>query len=189
MTMAREPQLTSGERTELLRAARRTLEEYLTSHRAPTIETASPALLEPRGAFVTLHTGKHLRGCIGTFEASDPLLDTVQRMAIAAATNDPRFPRVEAEELPALHLEISALSALRPARAEDVKVGVHGIYITRGFNRGVLLPQVATENNWDRDTFLDHTCMKAGLHPGAWREPDTKIELFSAEVFGEARAE
>jgi hypothetical protein len=183
--MPHEPLLSPEERTELLRAARRTLEEYLSSHRAPNIETASKSLLEPRGAFVTLHKGRHLRGCIGTFEATDPLLDTVQRMAIAAATNDPRFPRVQADELPALHLEISALSPLRTASAEEIEVGVHGIYITRGFNRGVLLPQVATENNWDRETFLDHTCMKAGLHPGAWREPGTKIELFSAEVFGE----
>jgi len=187
--MAQEPQLTPEERAELLRAARRTIEEHLTSHRTPSIETTSQALLQPRGAFVTLHKGKSLRGCIGTFEAADPLLDTVQRMAIAAATNDPRFPRVQADELPSLHLEISALTPLRQGSAEEVQVGVHGIYITRGFYRGVLLPQVATENNWDRETFLDHTCIKAGLHPGAWRESGTKIELFSAEVFGEERTE
>ncbi len=177
--------LSPAEREELLRAARRTLEEYLVNQRTPSIEAKAPRLLEPRGAFVTLHRGRQLRGCIGTFEATNPLLDTVQRMAIAAATTDPRFPAVTADELSDLWLEISALTPLRRATADEIEVGVHGIYVTRGYFRGVLLPQVATEHGWDRQTFLEHTCMKAGLPPSAWREPDLRIEIFSADVFGE----
>jgi uncharacterized protein len=187
--MPQEPLLIPDARAELLRAARRTLEEYLTSHRTPVIEAIDAALLQPRGAFVTLHKGRGLRGCIGTFESTDPLLDTVQRMVIAAATNDPRFPPVDREELPQLHIEISALSPLRQAAPEEIEVGVHGIYLTCAFHRGVLLPQVATENGWDRETFLDHTCHKAGIPPGSWRDPSTKIEIFSAEVFGEPHSE
>lgn len=173
------------ERHELLLSARRTLEEQLHYGRALVIEEVSDNLLEPRGAFVTLHKNGSLRGCIGTFEATDPLISTVQRMAIAAATKDPRFPPVEAEELSSLDLEISVLSPLSKASPEEVQVGVHGIYITRGFYRGVLLPQVAVEYGWDSQTFLKQTCLKAGLPPLAWQDPETQIEIFTAEVFGE----
>lgn len=178
--------LGQGERQDLLRAARRTLEEYLSTRRTPVIETSSASLMEDRGAFVTLHRGSQLRGCIGTFEASGPLLNTVQRMAVAAATTDPRFPPVTPDELPELWIEISALSPLREASADQIEVGVHGVYITSGFRRGVLLPQVATENGWDRETFLDHTCIKAGLSKSDWRDQSTRIEVFTAEVFGES---
>jgi AmmeMemoRadiSam system protein A len=177
--------LSGAEQHELLRAARRTLEVYLESGKTPALETESTALLQQRGAFVTLHRGKQLRGCIGTFEARDPLIDTVQRMAVAAATTDPRFPAVTSDELEQLHLEISALTPLQEATADEVEVGRHGIYITMGFQRGVLLPQVATENGWDRTTFLEHTCRKAGLPPQAYKDPEARIEVFSAEVFGE----
>ena len=177
--------LTDEERSLLLQTARRTLEEYLTSGRKLEADVGAPALQRPRGAFVTLHKQGRLRGCIGTFEAQGPLLQTVQRMAIAAATTDPRFDSVQGGELPELDLEISVLSPLQKVSAEEVEVGVHGIYVTRGFKRGVLLPQVATENNWDRETFLNHTCLKAGLPSSAWRDADVTIEAFSAEVFGE----
>ena len=178
-------QLNPAEQGELLRVARTTMEEHLANHRTPVIETASSRLMQRAGAFVTLHKGRHLRGCIGTFEASDPLLNTVQRMAVAAATSDPRFPPVDRDELGELDIEISALSPLWEANAADVEVGAHGIYVTRGFKRGVLLPQVATENGWNRETFLAHTCIKAGIDPDAWKDPATRIELFTAEVFGE----
>ena len=131
-------QLSDEDRTELLQVARRTLEVFLSTNQTPVIETESQSLLQPRGAFVTLHKGAQLRGCIGTFEASDPLLSTVQRMAVSAATSDPRFPKVGEEELAEIHLEISALSPLAEAAPEEVEVGVHGIYITLGFRRGVL---------------------------------------------------
>jgi uncharacterized protein len=179
-------QLTEEERAELLRIARRTLEEYLATKRKPAIEVASARLREERrGAFVTLHHGAKLRGCIGTFEAEEAICDTVQRMAVASATSDPRFPSVKADELGELRIEISVLSPLTVATAEEVRVSEHGIYITRGYHRGVLLPQVATENGWDRETFLAHTCLKAGLDPDDWRDPKTQIEVFSADVFGE----
>jgi AmmeMemoRadiSam system protein A len=177
--------LSEAEQKELLGAARRTLEVYLTNSQTPSIETSSSALLERRGAFVTLHKASQLRGCIGTFEEKDPLIDTVQRMAVAAATTDPRFPPVKTDELSSLEIEISALTPLREAAPEEIQVGVHGIYITRGLQRGVLLPQVATENRWDRETFLEHTCLKAGLPTDAWKETGTQIEIFSAEVFSE----
>lgn len=177
--------LTEEDRNQLLQTARRTLQEHLASGRRLALDAGSPALQQERGAFVTLHKHGQLRGCIGTFEAQGRLQETVQRMVIAAATTDPRFPSVTADELPELDLEISVLSPLREISAEEVEVGTHGIYITRGFRRGVLLPQVATDHGWDRETFLNHTCIKAGLPTSAWREPDTIIEAFSAEVFGE----
>jgi len=177
--------LSQADQKELLLVARRTLGVFLESGKTPSIETESSDLLEPRGAFVTLHKGAQLRGCIGTFESSDPLIDTVQRMVVAAATKDPRFPAVLTDELADLWLEISALTPRRQATADEVEVGTHGVYVTRGYSRGVLLPQVATEHNWDRETFLDHTCLKAHLPADAWRDSETTIEVFSAEVFGE----
>ncbi len=177
--------LTDEERAQLLRTARRTLEEHLASGQRLAVDASSPALQQERGAFVTLHKHGRLRGCIGTFEAQGPLQETVQRMVIAAATTDPRFPTVTADELPQLDMEISVLSPLQAVSAEEIEVGTHGIFITRGGRRGVLLPQVATDHGWDRETFLSHTCIKAGLPTSAWREPDTVIEAFSAEVFGE----
>lgn len=183
--MTTDELLSAEERAELLRCARRTLEVFLETHSLLALDKVEPGLLRPGGAFVTLHRGRELRGCIGTFEARDPIVETVQRMAISAATGDPRFPRVQPDELDALHIEISVLSPLRQAAPEEVEVGTHGVYITRGPQRGVLLPQVASENNWDRETFLDHTCLKAGLPVGAWREPGTVIEVFTAQVFGE----
>jgi AmmeMemoRadiSam system protein A len=178
--------LQENERQELLRVARLTLELYLQHHQTLQIDAVSDGLLEHRGAFVTLHKkDRQLRGCIGTFESRAPLITTVQRMAIAAATTDPRFPAVRLAELVDLHFEISALTPLRRAKSEEIIVGEHGIFITNGYQRGVLLPQVATENGWNRQTFLEHTCLKAGLPSQAWKETETVIEIFSAEVFGE----
>ncbi len=181
--------LSRDEKLTLLSAARRTMEAYLTSGVKPELKADTERLKEEAGAFVTLHKGDQLRGCIGSFTGEGPLLGTVQSMAVAAATRDPRFPSVTSEELSGLSLEISVLSPLRVASAEEVEVGKHGIYITRAHHRGVLLPQVATEHGWDRETFLDHTCIKAGLPPGTWKDKETTIELFSAEVFGEGEDE
>ncbi len=178
-------ELGAEERASLLRAARRAIAEHLAGRALPVVDDAGEALQEPRGAFVSLHKAGRLRGCIGTFEASAPLIRTVQRMAVSAATSDPRFPPVTEQELPQLALEISVLSPLREVRPQEVTVGQHGVYITRGTRRGVLLPQVATEHGWDRQTFLQHTCLKAGLPPEAWQDPRTMIEAFTAEVFGE----
>ncbi len=144
------------------------------------------ALRERRGVFVTLTGGGSLRGCIGLIIANEPLSDSIPRMAVAAATEDPRFPNVTAEEAPLLEIEVSVLT--RPKRITDletVEVGTHGLIVRQGAKQGLLLPQVATDHGWDRETFLSHTCIKAGLPTSAWREPDTVIEAFSAEVFGE----
>lgn len=134
---------------------------------------------------MTLELGGHLRGCIGTFRSAEPLYWVVEKMAVAAALYDPRFPPVPAEELAAIDIEISALTPLRVIDDPSIiEVGVHGLYITQDDQGGVLLPQVATEWGWDREEFLTQTCHKAGLPANAWRKGAT-IEVFEAEVFGE----
>ena len=177
--------LDAEDRAELLRVARRTIAHHLETRQAPTFETGRPRLLEPAGAFVTLRIATRLRGCIGTFEVERPLLDVVSRMAVAAATSDPRFPALSPEELPQVVIEISVLGTRQAVNAEEVVVGQHGIHLQQGPYRGVLLPQVAVDNNWSREQFLSGTCRKAGLPADAWRSPDTRIEVFSAQVFEE----
>ncbi len=141
-------------------------------------------LREKRGAFVTLHKGDALRGCIGYIRAQKPLYQTIQEMAQAAAFQDSRFKPVTGEELKDISIEISVLTPLKKInRIEEIAVGTHGIYIVKQFHSGLLLPQVATENRWDRETFLRHTCAKAGLPEDAWRESDAEIYIFSADIF------
>jgi AmmeMemoRadiSam system protein A len=173
----------------LLGLARTTIDERL-GGRPPQIPSIDGLpcrreLEDPRGAFVTLKIGGVLRGCIGHVVAVAPLWQSVRDNALAAAFEDPRFPELVADELPKTTIEISALTPMRPAMPNEVQVGHHGILIERGRSRGLLLPQVATEYGWDRETFLDHTCRKAGLEPGCWRRDDTAINIFSAEIFGE----
>ena len=150
-------------------------------------EVVDDALRRPAGAFVTLTTPDvDLRGCIGSIEARAPLYLAVHSGALSAAFRDPRFPPVRREELDRLHIEISVMGPIeRVDDIDDIVVGRDGLIISRGGYAGLLLPQVATEYGWDRHTFLDHTCVKAGLPKGAWRQDGTKIEKFSAEVFGE----
>ena len=138
------------------------------------------------GAFVTLHSRGKLRGCIGNMTGVRPLLDTIKQMAEASAFEDPRFSPLSAKELPEADIEISVLSPLRLIRnMEEIEVGRHGLYIRREGASGVLLPQVAAEQGWDRDTFLTHVCYKAGLPGSCYREPETEIQIFTAEIFGE----
>ena len=179
--------LTAEERAELLRVARRSLEEHFAGSGPFRPEPRSPTLAEKRGAFVTLHQAPDgdLRGCVGMMRAEESLVRTVARMAVAAATEDGRFEPVTAEELPELHLEISALGPMLPIRPEDVEVGRHGLLLNHRGCRGVLLPQVPVEHGWDRETFLDHTCLKAGLLPGTWQEDGVELLGFTADVFGE----
>jgi hypothetical protein len=177
--------LDAAARTELLGIARRAIAETVRGSQRTETKTANPALQTPQGAFVTITIGGELRGCIGTFREDTPLFRTVAQMAVAAAKEDPRFPPLSAAELPKIHVEISALTPMKPvADVREIEVGRHGLYITRGFNSGVLLPQVATEYGWDRTTFLEQTCRKAGLPKNAWQE-GAKILSFEAEVFGE----
>ena len=178
--------LDEGEQRELLRIARSTLTEHLDTGLIPPGKPHKQPLLDPAGAFVTLKTaGDDLRGCIGTFAAHRPLYETVQEMAIAAATSDPRFPPVTLEELDGLVVEISVLSGLEPIRPEDVVVGTHGLAISRGLDRGVLLPQVPVEWGWDRETFVEQVCLKAGLPRNAYKDPNALLEAFTAQVFSE----
>jgi len=143
---------------------------------------------EKGGAFVTLtrRGDGTLRGCVGYVNAVFPLWDAVARAAQAAAFDDGRFARVTFKEFPDLALEISVLGEPRPLKPEAVEVGTHGLVIRRGGSSGLLLPQVPVEHAWDRTTFLDATCRKAGLPTGAWRDPATEVLGFTAEVFGRA---
>ena len=180
--------LTSEGRTLLLSIARTTIEAQVRGDRAPDVEVHAGVLKERRGAFVTLHMHGRLKGCIGYVEAHKPLHETIREMAAAAAFSDPRFPPVTEAEVPELEIEISVLSPLREIRdVEEIEVGVHGILLAQGRRQGLLLPQVATEQGWDREMFLEHTCVKAGLSRNVWRDPRTRIRIFSAEVFGEER--
>ncbi|MBU4484889.1 AmmeMemoRadiSam system protein A [bacterium] len=178
--------LSSEEKKFLLKLVRSTLEVYLRDKRSPKPPSVAENLQKECGAFVTLHNHGQLRGCIGNMIASRPLINTIQHMAIAASTQDSRFPSITFDELKDIDVEISVLSPMCEIKdVNEIEVGKHGILISKGMYSGVLLPQVATEQGWDRDEFLIHTCYKAGLSSDAWRDPNTKIEIFSAQVFGE----
>jgi AmmeMemoRadiSam system protein A len=149
-------------------------------------EPAAPALAAPGAAFVTLHVGGALRGCIGTSERRRPLWSVVGEMAAAAATRDPRFRPIEVEDLSALKVEISVLTPdVRIHSPQEIQIGRHGLDVRRGFARGLLLPQVAVEHGLDREHFLAATCRKAGLPADAWQDEKTEVRVFEAEVFGE----
>lgn len=147
-------------------------------------EVPSEVLRQPAGAFVTLHTGGSLRGCIGYIEPKLPLLQTVAEGAQAAAFHDPRFPPLREEELDSLEVEISVLSPVFPLEAGEVEIGKHGLLVTAEGRRGLLLPQVPVEHGWDREKFIEETCVKAGLPRTAWKEGAT-LSAFTAQVFPE----
>ena len=180
---AAEFSLTKEEKGELLRLARQAVETYVSEKKVVGAETQDATLLSERGAFVTLKKKGELRGCIGFIEPVAPLWDTVIQTAIYAASEDPRFTPVSPEELRELQYEISVLTPLK--KIDDpkiVQVGRHGLVIVMGRNRGILLPQVPIENNWDREMFLDQACLKAGLPPDAWKK-GAEISIFEAIVF------
>lgn len=144
------------------------------------------ALNERCGCFVTIKQNGQLRGCIGNFQSERPLFREIAEMAVAAASKDPRFHPIEKSELESFDLEISVLTPLEKIEdIELIEVGKHGIYLEKNFSRGVLLPQVATEYDWDRLTFVQQTCLKAGLPKTAWQDADTDIYIFSAQIFHE----
>jgi len=179
-----EESLNEIEKKELLSIARLAVMSRLEGKKEQ-LSTDLAGLKIHGGAFVTIHKRGELRGCIGLFESARPLFETVADMAQSAAFRDPRFSPLSPDEAGDIDFEISVLSPLREiGDVSEIKLGIHGIYITKGYNRGVLLPQVAAEQGWDRDTFLAHTCLKAGLPEDAWRE-GAKIEIFSAQVFGD----
>ena len=182
-------ELTAAQKTRLLQLARETLESHF-HHKKYHSWQDDPVLSILKsvqtGAFVTLTRTGELRGCIGMTESDDPLPAVIEEMAIAAATQDPRFGSVNAEELPVIEIEISVLTPPESIAAIDqIEIGRHGLIIVDGWQRGLLLPQVPVEWNWDRETFLGYTCAKAGLPKNAWKNPSTQIYWFEAIVFSE----
>jgi AmmeMemoRadiSam system protein A len=173
------------ERKQLLRLAHQAISAEL---RQQELDTSPPSahLAERRGAFTTLHRAGELRGCIGYVMPLHPLYRTIAETAAAAAFRDPRFAPVTADELAELQIEISVLSLPAPIKAEEVAVGRHGLMVTLGHARGLLLPQVPLEWGWGRERFLSETCRKAGLPPDAWKH-GARLEAFTAEVFGESQ--
>jgi len=184
-----DEKLSADEQETLLELARHAVLSRIERGEAPKdldAFTITPMLKQNLGAFVTLKINKRLRGCIGYLTGRGPLYKTVIQNAINAAVNDPRFQPVVAEEVPRLHIEISVLSpVVEVDDPEEIVVGRDGLIVSRGFHRGTLLPQVAPEYGWNRTEFLEHTCAKAGLPKDAWKDPKTKIERYSAQVFGE----
>lgn len=182
--------LTEAEKQSLLEIARSTLESHIRKGKVPEVKPLTPRLAEKRGAFVTLHKQGMLRGCIGYVEAVKPLYQAVSDMAVSASTQDPRFPPVTVKELADIDIEITVLSPLsRISDPESVVVGKHGLIMRQGYRSGLLLPQVPVEQGWDRETFLEHTCLKAGLGPDAWKDKATQMFVFTGQVFGEAKQE
>lgn len=176
--------LSEEEKKTLKELAYNTIKAKLEGKPLPTIQNPKGKLLERRGAFVTIHKNGQLRGCIGYVEGLRPLWETVRDMAIQAAFHDPRFPPLSAAELPFIDIEISVLTPLERLKdISDIEIGKHGLVVRRGFYSGLLLPQVAAEYGWSRETFLEWTCRKAGLPPDAWKSNDTEIYIFSADVF------
>ncbi|MBO3839520.1 MAG: TIGR00296 family protein [Thermoproteota archaeon] len=194
-------ELTLEEGELLVKLARKAIEKYLKEGVVDTPPAdLSEVFYEPCGVFVTLnkiignveHGRRDLRGCIGFPEPIKPLVSALVEAAVAAAVEDPRFPPVTLDELSSIVIDVSVLTPPRLIDVEDrkmlpsmVKIGRDGLIVERGFNRGLLLPQVAVEENWDAETFLSYTCLKAGLPPECWRDKKTRIYSFQAIVFEE----
>ena len=176
--------LTAGEKSFLRRLAMTEIKSRFRKTEPLPAPPPGGHLEEKRGAFVTLTKHGALRGCIGHIQGNLPLVETIREMAPAAAFGDPRFPPVSEAELDELELEISVLTPLRLIKdISEIEVGVHGLYLECQGYAGLLLPQVATEYGWSREEFLEHTCMKAGLSSNCWRQSETRIYIFSADIF------
>lgn len=179
--------LNGEQKKTLLNIARKTIESYVRLGKREVFDINDPRLLALEGAFVTVTKHGQLRGCVGRIVSDQPLAKTVRDMAIAAVSSDPRFNPVAVDELGDIHVEISVLS--KPVVIGDVGqivMGKHGVIVGQGLHQGVFLPQVATETGWSKEQFLSELCsQKAGLKPDAWKDPQTKIEIFTANVFDE----
>lgn len=175
----------------MLELARRSISEVVLRKNLPAVPADPPAAAgspEIGGIFVSLHLHGHLRGCIGQLDPTGSLADLVARCARAAALDDPRFSPVREDEVSQLEIEISVLTRPQPIDPAAVRVGAHGLIVTCGRMRGLLLPQVASQYGWSTERFLEETCLKAGLEREAWKDPATRIEAFTAEVFGETES-
>jgi AmmeMemoRadiSam system protein A len=177
--------LTPDEERYLLGLARLAIEHYFKTGEHLQASVKDAKLKERRGAFVTLKVDGELRGCVGYPNPYKPLAETVIEMAVAAASQDFRFDPLTPEELAKTRIEISVLSLPQPVQdSTEVEVGRHGIIVAKGSCRGLLLPQVPIEQHWDRETYLRHGCLKAGLGPDEYKK-GAKIEVFTAQVFSE----
>ncbi len=167
----------------LLHVARSAIETFLERGEILPCRADSPALLQPRATFVTLweRASSDLRGCRGEPFARRPLVESVEHMAVASATDDPRFPPVRIGEVAGLRIGISALSPIAPIRPEAIEVGRHGLLIVKGSHAGLLLPEVPARYGWSREEFLGGVCEKAGLPPHAWSEAGVELQGFETE--------
>ena len=179
------PELDDKQRKELLELARTSISEYIQEDQVPDHKLEDPVFSHLSGVFVTLKSEDQLRGCIGYIKRDLPIYHAVQEIAVAAATSDPRFPPITLEELDKVSIEISILSPLnRIIDLDQIVVGTHGLVIFHDGHQGVLLPQVAVEHEWDRETFLENLCEKADLDPTCWMD-EPVIYTFTAVVFEE----
>ena len=180
-------ELNEQQQIDLLNLARKTIANKLGLEIDINLPSFQDDIFNTKcGSFVTLHINGNLRGCIGYIEGVKTIPETVKDMAISSAFSDPRFSSLKREEYKDIDIEISILSPIeRVNDINDIVVGRDGIIITKGYNRGLLLPQVAVEQRWDRDTFLTHTCYKTELPGDSWEKKDVIIEKFSAQVFSE----
>ena len=178
--------LSEQDKSYLLKLARRAIFTKCQNTPFELDVPQSKTLNEKRGAFVTLNKFNQLRGCIGYLEANKPLYQIIAEMAEAAAFSDPRFPQIKVDEVDDLKIEISVLSQLeRIQNIENIKIGSHGLLIKKQVHQGLLLPQVASHYGWDRNTFLDQTCLKAGIPEGSWKNSEVEVYIFSAQIFSE----
>jgi AmmeMemoRadiSam system protein A len=178
----------TDEKKELLSIARNSIQSYLEHNKIKYPEITNPKFLKKMGVFVTLHADNSLRGCIGYPLPEKPLVEAIVDNAISSSTQDPRFEPVALPEMKSIDIEISVLTVPQEVEGvDDVEIGRDGIIISKGFNRGLLLPQVPTEQNWTLDQYISYGCMKAGLPGDEWKR-GIKIETFQAIVFGESGA-
>jgi AmmeMemoRadiSam system protein A len=181
--------LADREKKSLLEIARRAVvsavEQQKPVQNLPERTEGEPRLLRPAGAFVTLMLRGRLRGCLGQLESNSPLREVVDHCARAVVREDPRFLPVRPDELASIEIELSVLSSPEEIRPDEIKVGTHGLIVSNGRYRGLLLPQVAAQFRWSAMRFLEETCEKAGLPRDAWKSPETRVEAFTAEVFSE----
>jgi len=181
--------MNDAQKNILLKIARDSIQAAVTDTPAPDFKTDDPQLNANCGCFVTLKNGPHLRGCIGQFISDKPLVNLISEVARSSATSDPRFidKPITLDEMPSLNIEISVLSPLK--KTDDpmsLRLGIDGIYIRKKGRSGCFLPQVAEETNWTKKQFLSYCCShKAGLSPDAWKDPQTEVFLFTAEIFSQ----
>jgi AmmeMemoRadiSam system protein A len=180
-------ELNLNDKKVLLRLARESITCAVKDKELPRTDLPDQNLIAPCGAFVTIRVHGELRGCFGYINAYYPLAQSVQEVAVKSALEDPRFEHIAPDELEAMEVEISVLeSPVKVERTDEIEIGVHGLILETRTHRGLLLPSVATEYGWNREQFLNHTALKAGLPPDAWKNKNVTIFKFKAEKFSES---